>query len=654
MKLISTIPMRYILPVVLLVTFFSCTQAQKKPVVKEPYLLTDDYLSVLRNMDDFTGLQSKPLSEKYGSVKSVKIIYDNRENKVYFINSRTYVYHYSFVSQYLKTYDDLGEFNNTEYGLHKRRRYLLSNLNYFSASGKFVVDFFADDEFPKALYLKYITALKQHLFCKDEVKVIANDYMKTWLDDTDKPLLISEEEIFGSQQFQPLVKGSSIGYLRLFENTTINPEKITAKDIIISSKIPLDLPNISGIITAKFQTPLSHINILTHARNIPNCALKNIFQQPGIREMEGKLVRMEITNDTVMLSEATQSEAEHFWAKKIKDRPVVYLKMDTSLRSLADISTLGVKNIPSVGGKAAHFGELTKVKVGKQPLPLPENAFAIPLWYYFQHLRNNNILPETEALMKNDKVVNDPVLCDEALKKIRKMITASPLDPVLLQSVIAKMKRVKNFTDYRFRSSTNAEDIEGFSGAGLYESKTGSLTDTSKPVEKAIKKVWASLWLPGAFNERRNAKIDESTVGMAILVHRSFGTEAVNGVAVTRDLYRPGYPSFTINAQLGETSVANANDSIPCEQFLIKLSAAIKSDGDIATDYITYSPLNNYKPLMTRTEIKQLSSILLAIKKYFYVIYRKRNSDFDNFAMDVEFKLDKGTRKIYVKQARVY
>jgi phosphoenolpyruvate synthase/pyruvate phosphate dikinase len=86
------------------------------------------------------------------------------------------------------------------------------------------------------------------------------------------------------------------------------------------------------------------------------------------------------------------------------------------------------------------------------------------------------------------------------------------------------------------RSSTNAEDISGFTGAGLYESvhvKVAGLDDAQ--LSTAIKTVWASVWLPRAFLERLNFGIDNDKVAMCVLVQPFYRNEtiAANGVAIT-------------------------------------------------------------------------------------------------------------------------
>ncbi|MCZ7636326.1 MAG: PEP/pyruvate-binding domain-containing protein [Verrucomicrobia bacterium] len=102
----------------------------------------------------------------------------------------------------------------------------------------------------------------------------------------------------------------------------------------------------------------------------------------------------------------------------------------------------------------------------------------------------------------------------------------------------------------RFRSSTNVEDSEQFSGAGLYDSYSGCLADdldadrdgpsacdptepNERGVFRALRRVFASFYNDLACLERLRHGVDESPVGMAVLVHYSTPdpTELANGVA---------------------------------------------------------------------------------------------------------------------------
>ena len=289
-------------------------------------------------------------------------------------------------------------------------------------------------------------------------------------------------------------------------------------------------------------------------------------------------------------------------------------------------------------------------------IPLPEAAFAIPFYYYKQHINTNNLQAQIDLILNSDTIYNNRTRLDYHLSKLQDSILAKPIDPKFYSLLINKLKTYPAYTDFRFRSSTNAEDIPGFTGAGLYTSKTGSLVNNKKSIEQAVKKVWASLWSIRAYEERMSANIDQKNLAMVILVHRAFGTEEANGVAITKDLYREGYPAFTINIQKGETSIVlPENNEIP-EQFLMKFSNYINGGNDISLDYISYSSLNENKSILSTDETKKLAKYLEAIKSHFYYKLNLQFEELDyfDFAMDIEFKLDKNTRKIYIKQARTY
>jgi hypothetical protein len=134
----------------------------------------------------------------------------------------------------------------------------------------------------------------------------------------------------------------------------------------------------------------------------------------------------------------------------------------------------------------------------------------------------------------------------------------------------------------RFRSSTNVEDSERFSGAGLYDSYSGCLADEldadsagpsacdpTEPKERgvfrALRKVYASFYNDNAYLERLRHGVDERSVGMAVLVHHSTPDEfeAANGVATLR-VFRDSQSrsaSGTLVSQAGAVSVTNPDSA---------------------------------------------------------------------------------------------
>ena len=206
-------------------------------------------------------------------------------------------------------------------------------------------------------------------------------------------------------------------------------------------------------------------------------------------------------------------------------------------------------------------------------------------------------------------------------------------------------------TRMRFRSSTNAEDLGSFTGAGLYTSKTGDPSDPDKTIEDAIGKVWASVWGQRAYEERAYWGIDHTRVGMALLCHRSFPDEEANGVAITNNLFDTSglEPAFYVNVQLGEESVVKPEAGVISDQFLYYF--------DLPNQPIVYlassSLVADGDTVLTERQIYDLGVALKQVHTFFAPAY----GDSSFYAMDTEFKFDGEAGEepiLYLKQARPY
>ncbi len=612
-------------------------------------------LNKLSCAKEFNYLQGAPLSSKYGQVECVKIVYNINDKQVYYINSKLFQFHYDFCTFALGYTKSLEFFNYDEYGETPNREFLLANLNYYSAANKFIFEFFANDKISTENIILFYEHLKATAYFGDKLYLMvnSNEIMNRLGDLKGKVPLVYPEDVYKFQKYQALNKEETYGYIHKISDYDSEKKSIKVHDIIVVKNVPQDVPLISGIITDQFQTPLSHINILSHNRRTPNASSKGIWNSTLIDTLNGKLVHYIVKDDAQVLKPALPADAEKFWEKKSKSSLLIKLKLNTAVSGLLSMKMLSKKSVDIVGGKAANMGELSKIKVNNTPLPIPEEAFAIPVFYYVQHINKSGIIDSINKIVDNDSIKYNYMLLDKGLKKIREMIKGTPIDTALLGMVERKI-RSSRYKTFRFRSSTNSEDIENFNGAGLYDSKSGTLGDSIKTIERAIKQVWASVWNTRAFQEREYFKIDQHTVAMGILVHKAFGTESANGVAVTSNIYRDNYPAFTINVQKGEASVVFPPDSVNCDQIIIG-TRHISGSQQPSIDYITRSNLKPYGNVLSEKEIDILVEYLSAIKWHYYKLARAGlKYSYDNFSMDVEFKLDAVTRKIIIKQARPY
>ncbi len=513
-----------------------------------------DYLTKLIRPESFKLMEGPPLNPIFSEIKSVKVVYSIINNTIYYINSTKYFIHYEFARDILGYSRGHYLFNQEQYTNNPNRKYILATLNYFTASGIYTLDFFSGDELDcnqiKAIYDKVV----QTTYIGSEVRFFSNS-MK-WSGCTSIPS-ISAEDLFAGQNYQPLNPDEAYGYLKKFTLDDLKTRYAGRHDIVLLNGIPNDISIVAGIITTDFQTPLSHINVLSHNRGAPNMALRDGWTNPRLELLANKLVYLKVTLDTFELREASLAEAQAFWNTK---DPVEEIRMhcDTITTGIFNLAEANIGSSTVIGGKAANFAELMKVYVtGYGPLPLPENAFAIPFFYYWQHMHTHKLDVLVKKMLQESMFYSDFQYRKLQLENLQDSIRKYPVDPGLLALVNAKINESGGFSNIRFRSSTNSEDIKGFNGAGLYDSFTGIPGDPQKTVENAIRKVWASLWNLPAFEEREYFKINQLSVSMAVLVHRSFPEEAANGVVITKNLYNIYNPGFTINAQEGELSITN-------------------------------------------------------------------------------------------------
>jgi hypothetical protein len=429
----------------------------------------------------------------------------------------------------------------------------------------------------------------------------------------------------------------------VFVTHTPEPVLVNYRDIAVLDGIPNDLSVVQGIITGVFQTPLSHLTVLSQNRGTPNMGLRDGFNDPGLRALENKWVEIVVEPFEWRIREVTQAEADAWWDTHRPD-PVEIPAMDlttTDLRDDVDLidDTLPLREalraiIPAYGGKASHYGGL--VKSGPD-VPHPD-AFAVPLYYYDQFMTQNGFWAQAEAMIEDPDFRADPAVRDERLAAFRELIEDAPIDPDFLALVQAKLDAEFPGVRMRFRSSTNSEDLFGFTGAGLYDSHTYDPDNPAKPLDEAIKETWASIWTFRAFEEREYRSIPHLGVGMAMLVHPGFPAEEANGVALTANIFDTSglEPGFWINVQVGEISVVQPPPGFIADSFIYYFT----QPGQPIVHLAHSNAVPPGTTVLTREQTYELGKALDAIHRYFAPAYAPGPGEMGFYAMDIEFKFD--------------
>lgn len=606
----------------------------------------DNYVHSITKKQQFLNLSGKPLTDKFTNMKSVKVVYDYGAKKMYFFNSTRYTYHYDFCSQVLGYSQEIGEFNKESYNPTNKRTYLLANINYLEDSDDWVMELAASDEMNAGLINFFFNEVNKNVFFKDKLKFYLNSPHVIGLN-SKKALKIPtvfSDFIFKRITEQSIENASNVGILKKYDlqkKQDFNPK---SDEIIIINTTPEFIPTVRGIIITELQTPLSHLVLLAKNRNIPVYVDTKVWDKQSVNNLLGKKVEL-ITKENSYSLKASQKPIP---AKKaVKE---IILKKDLSVTNLVDLETTTPLNIVnSIGSKATNLGLLKQIQKELKSYKTPEYAFAIPFYYFDQHIKEHNFQDKINALYMIPK--DSVKLLEKELKAFRKTVKNSKVNPELLKKIEEKLNAQSDFKNFRFRSSTNAEDIEGFNGAGLYDSKTAIIGDSEKTVEKAILDVWSSFWNFRAFQERDLFGINHESCAMGVLVHRSFPDEKANGVLVTRNLYRNQYAGITVNVQLGEESVVKPEPGVTCDEFYCHNFNYL---GSFVVDYRSTSSLNSGKPILTETEIKKLFDISPVLERKLYLLWQKRKMAKRSYPLDIEFKYLGDEKQLYIKQARAY
>lgn len=610
------------------------------------------YLQELVSPLAFDVVSSKPSRSNLGDVQEAKIVYDRNTRSIYYMNSKRYELHYTFSAEVLGYNKGHGQFNLTQYRNNPDRYLFLAGLFYYKAIDTYVLQFVTAVEMTctevEELYQKI---LETSFLTRENLKFYPN---KVEWEKCNQLPLVSSEELYAGQTYQGLNLAENYGYLRKIRSEQILTTYLSRRDMVVTDGIPNDLPVVAGIITSDLQTPLSHINVLSHSRNTPNMALRGAWEDETINKLEGQLVYLKVKGDGYELRPASLSEANEFWIDK-EPQDTVILEKNTTFKELIELQNADHTFVNRIGGKAANFSEL--LHITERNIPTPEDAFAVPFYYYDQHIKRYGIDLWIASVMRESEFQTNAAYRQSMLELIRDSIVDSPIDPALTVLVKTKINDFRDFGAIRFRSSTNAEDLEDFSGAGLYDSYSAKQGHYTKTIDNAIRKVWASLWNWRAFEERSYFKIDHLSCAMGILAHRSFPDEDANGVLITKNLYNSN-PGFTINVQFKEHSIVFPETGVLHDQMIL-FTWSVNPAEEFMIEYLSHSNIAalNGQRVLSDTEIYELGRYAKAIKRHFYYqIPHHCDCTYNDFGVDIEFKVDSevSPRKIYVKQARLY
>ena len=532
-------------------------------------------------------------------VPFVKLVVVRETGDVHFINANRYRFHSDYIAEQILNLSsdeldqELDAFNDEVYS-SPDRRFLLATLGqHQSKKGKQFLTLETVEvdnmgaEMIRGLYqaVSPLTDRRHRLFFKPnnhEQEVNASGVP-----------VVTASALFAEAEYLPLNPGEVTGRLRLFssaEEFRSQRESLEWYDIILMDRVPDDIPRLSGIINSHHTTPLSHTNVLASGWQIPNAV------QLGIREKAADLDKQWVRY--LVDSEAREVVLESTQAPQPLPRKPswavhqVWLEQpDSESARIVSLSELRLNDRYRYGTKAANLGELMHLLdhgspklLGYYQLPRPprenllshlseflgaendvkalmssartflkENVtiprgLAIPFSFQRLFLESSPTIQQTIGKLKMalqlDAREVDP-LCVSLQNLIRNTRIQDSLREQIDEQITMNLMGVSSFV---VRSSSNAEDLEEFSAAGVYES-INHVTTADKLFE-SIKKVWASLLSPRSTRLRQEVGISLDDSYMGVVIQEEVPSDFGGVMVTTNPTNRGDFRNVYLNASV--------------------------------------------------------------------------------------------------------
>lgn len=518
--------------------------------------------------------------------------------------------------------------------------------------------------------------------------------------DRDVPVVMPDElrAGLGAEVYS---EGESYGYLRVVPQDQALGDDYSPREVLIVQSAPNDIGIVSGLISANPQSLHSHVNLRLREKQTPNASVPDAYDNALIASLDGQLVHVIARDEDVMIGPATLADAQAFWDAHRPTLPA--LQSDLSVVTLTSFDTLTHDDALAYGTKAANLGELH----GVLPAAHRVEGFGIPFSAYAALIEDNDLASLIDGVLDDAAATSDRALLDQRLDQLRDAIKDATISQLWVERVQDAIEATFGAqgatTRLRFRSSTNAEDLEALSGAGLYDSKSGCLADDQdaddagpslclseadaayynaeltrvqselaahpdrtwlsariedlqqelseeKSALGALKKVWASLWTLRAFEERAYYGIDHRDVYMGIAVNPSFVGERLDAVVVT-NLPSAGQPAiWRVVTQVAEVGVVRPDDPTAVPETLTfergETSGASNVQVLVSSSFASAAG----ESLWTAAQLDTLAELLFDVQDHFEM---HAYPDTRPLSLDLEVKLTRD-EQISIKQARPY
>ncbi len=483
-------------------------------------------LPALRSQAEFDVLSRINTDAGY-ALPHVLFVIDRRDkNKIYYVNSKRYRFHKDFVNGTYLSLERGQEFFENNY-LKPNRRFIMGTLAYQTPIRRWTFEFWEGDTIPAEQIKLAAEIVKQTFFAPVAYKPnsLRQEEAAARIEGIER---VTQSDIAKEQEYQPLNLARGLGRIHVIPKLDEHTE-IGFNEILVLDEVPVNLPPVAGIITTHPSTPLSHINLLAKSWGVPNAYIKNA--QDLFKQYDGWWVSFETKTGNYEIKRADLDQIKEYQKRLYARLDVLKPRFNLDVTRLAPLGAQSARMADTYGAKSANLGEVLRARLPGIVVP---PGFTVPLHYYEQFIKENKLDTAIAEMMNDQKFVHDPAYRRDYLTRMRALIQQGTVNDALQQQVLQRAHTEYAGKGLFVRSSSNAEDLPNFNGAGLYSTVPNVKGD--KELIEAIKTVWASLWNFEAYEARERAGIDHSKVYMGVLIQEGVNADS-SGVMITTDPY---------------------------------------------------------------------------------------------------------------------
>lgn len=570
-----------------------------------------------------------------GGYSYVKVVHDRETGLVHFLNDARHSFHAIYIGEAIlgvpeeRVRAEIDTFNQSFYH-GDDRRFLLGILALHTREDKGILSLetVEVDTMAAPLIREFHAIVSEHV--DPSLPLLfkpANQLQERIVRDIPASELprVFAHELFSTAPFVALNPGKARGRVRVFPTEAeYRAATLEWSDIIVMDRVPDDIPRLSGIVNARHTTPLSHTNVLATGWQIPNAIQLGALESAA--HLDGKWVEYVVGSQASEIS-LTEIDAP----AEAAPRPGWYAQRITleepeaSRNPIVNLATLRASDRSGYGTKAANLGELHHVLahgsqrlLGFYQVPRPPRENLLP---YLAGLLGTS--PDADLAAAARKLLDERIRVprgialpfslqrrflesspriQQAIGKLKmaleldareieplcvelqQLILAAKLPDSLVREIdsalVTELAGVRAFV---VRSSSNAEDLAGFSAAGIYESINH--VTTAERIFASVKEVWASLVSVRSVRLRRQAGISLDDCYMGVVIQEQVAADFGGVLVTTNPMNRADFRTVYINVSPKVTDVVDGS-ALPMQYLYSTVEGGGRtvSLGDAAAD----------------------------------------------------------------------